>query len=114
MKSILGNSLSEVHTSHVRCILGKVGGSGRIEFTSGDLVSTWSDANLRIGFILGLRLMTYHKFTRTQVQASLRIEKRPMFSSSSVCACVCACACARACVCACACACVCVMHQKVQ
>ena len=76
-QGILGNLTRKVRTSHLRCILAKVGGSGRREFTSGDLVPTWSDVNLRIGFVLWQRLMTCHKNARTQEQASPHIEKRP-------------------------------------
>ena len=77
VKGILGDMRWEVGESHLQSRLGKVGGSGRIESTSGDLVSTWSDANLRIGFRLGQLLMTYYKFMRTQVGTSTGIEKRP-------------------------------------
>ena len=64
-KGILGNLPRKVHTSQLRCILAKVGGSGWSKLTSGDLVPTWSDVNLRIGFVLWQRLMTCHKNAST-------------------------------------------------
>ena len=80
VKGIVGNFVWKVCSSQVQSRLGKVGGSGRIKFTSGDLVSTWSDVNLSIEFVLWQLLMTYHKFVRTWVGTSTGIDKRPKFN----------------------------------
>ena len=80
VKGIVGNFVWKVCSSQVQSRLGKVGGSGRIKFTSGDLVSTWSDVNLSIEFVLWQLLMTYHKFVRTWVGTRTGIDKRFMCS----------------------------------
>ena len=89
VKGILGNLLAKVYESLLHSRLGKVGGSGRIKFTSGYLVCTWSNhVNLRIGLVLGQRLMTFHEFMSTGVRTSWGIEKWPQSVRARVCACV--------------------------
>jgi len=66
------SKLSEVHTSHHRSILDKMGGAS----THPGMWSVLAYFELEQYLVL-VYLMTFHKYTSTQVQSSTHIEKRP-------------------------------------